>query len=323
VPPRIGSPSSSAVRTSLSDVRLWSRSLLRKIERRRSGAPSLESALKAATVEFSSEPHDDPILVLSAGWRSGSTLLQRLINSSGSVLMWGEPLQECGLFAHLADMLLPFDPVLGRLDRSFLGAGSDRTISTDKLADTWTAMLSPAPSLLFDAQRSFLRTLLAEPATAAGFERWGVKETVLPGECAYHLRLLFPRSRIVFLVRDPLTAWTSYRPQAANPWYRSWPHQPVSGPRAFGEMWAQLADSFLRWREPTDAMLVRYEDLKDGHTLDRLEAHLGLSVDRSLVGRSVGSSTARSGYRTKLPAWERYALSHSTGRISDEFGYRN
>src|SRR5262245_32576620 len=32
-----------------------------------------------------------PIFLLSSGWRSGSTLVQRLINSDSSVLMWGEP----------------------------------------------------------------------------------------------------------------------------------------------------------------------------------------------------------------------------------------
>lgn len=38
-----------------------------------------------------------PIFLLSAGWRSGSTLLQRLIMSDARVLIWGEPYDECGL----------------------------------------------------------------------------------------------------------------------------------------------------------------------------------------------------------------------------------
>ena len=32
-----------------------------------------------------------PVFLFSAGWRSGSTLLQRLITHGGEVMMWGEP----------------------------------------------------------------------------------------------------------------------------------------------------------------------------------------------------------------------------------------
>ena len=35
--------------------------------------------------------NEEPIFLLSAGWRSGSTLLQRLIMSDSNVLIWGNP----------------------------------------------------------------------------------------------------------------------------------------------------------------------------------------------------------------------------------------
>lgn len=48
------------------------------------------------------EDHEEPIFLMAAGWRTGSTLLQRLIMSDSRVLMWGEPYHECGLIQNLA-----------------------------------------------------------------------------------------------------------------------------------------------------------------------------------------------------------------------------
>ena len=38
-----------------------------------------------------------PVFILSAGWGAGSTLLQRLIMSSGEVLVWGEPFDQAAI----------------------------------------------------------------------------------------------------------------------------------------------------------------------------------------------------------------------------------
>lgn len=50
-----------------------------------------------------------PVFLLSAGWRSGSTLLQRLLVGSGEIAVWGEPLGETGLIARLAHALTLID----------------------------------------------------------------------------------------------------------------------------------------------------------------------------------------------------------------------
>ena len=67
------------------------------------------------------DPADDaPIFLLSAGWRSGSTMLQRLLMSDPGVLIWGEPYDECGLVQALAGCAKAFRP----------GLAASRTIST-------------------------------------------------------------------------------------------------------------------------------------------------------------------------------------------------
>ena len=54
------------------------------------------------------ELDDEPIFLLSAGWRSGSTLLQRLVMSDSRVFIWGEPYDECGMIQTLAESVKAF-----------------------------------------------------------------------------------------------------------------------------------------------------------------------------------------------------------------------
>ena len=55
-----------------------------------------------------SNDNEEPIFLLSAGWRSGSTLLQRLIMSDPRVLIWGEPYDECGMVQAMAGTMTAF-----------------------------------------------------------------------------------------------------------------------------------------------------------------------------------------------------------------------
>ena len=76
------------------------------------GYTGIESGL-AALQSVCPAPESDtaaPIFLLSAGWRSGSTLLQRLIMSDKNVLIWGEPYDECGQIQAMADTLKAFRP---------------------------------------------------------------------------------------------------------------------------------------------------------------------------------------------------------------------
>ncbi|MEO0535490.1 MAG: hypothetical protein AAF215_16660 [Cyanobacteria bacterium P01_A01_bin.123] len=56
---------------------------------------SVQEAIKTIEVryldlKYDNSVADSPIFVFSAGWRSGSTLLQRLVMSDKSVVIWGE-----------------------------------------------------------------------------------------------------------------------------------------------------------------------------------------------------------------------------------------
>jgi hypothetical protein len=228
---------------------------------------------------------EDPIFILACGWRSGSTVLQRIIASSKQAIIWGEPYADSGIIPSLARQILPFS-------RSW---PQQRWILSDQptglgLARLHSENLYPRPSALVAAHRTFLDTLLAEPARQLGYSRWGFKEVRLTAEYAAYLKLLYPRARLVFLVRNPLNSWASYRSEAR--WFIEWPDRQVRTVFQFGQAWARIARSFLAWQETLDALLVRYEDLThDGRAIASLREHLGISLEPESALKYHTSST--------------------------------
>lgn len=253
-----------------------------------------------------------PVFVLAAGWRSGSTLLQRLILSSGSVFMWGEAYPHCDLVRRLAGSTRAFGRDYPRQER-FEPSGTNAA----EMAREWIPTLSPEPNHLARAHRTFFTELFERPARDRGFDRWGFKEVRLTAEHALYLRWLFPSAKVVLLVRDPVESYASYR--SVGTFYDRWPDQPVMTARQFGRHWRERAAGFLDRREELDAHLVRFEDLvRGGEALDRLEEYLDVSVDRSVLDVKK-SGTPHEKHR--LSALDHLLLSWSVRPTAEELGY--
>jgi ABC-type multidrug transport system fused ATPase/permease subunit len=281
--------------------------------------PQLDTAIAAVKDRLDPDlpgPEDEPLFVFSAGWRSGSTLLQRLIVSADTYFLWGEPYHQCDLVRRLAESLLPFGN--GWPPPEYLhGTDATKDYQGQTLSTEWIANLYPSVSTLVDAHRQALRTYLAPPAERPDIG-WGMKEVRLAGDYGLYLRLLFPRARFVFLVRDPRSAYRSYRERPT--WFERWPRSQVRTPYAFGQLWSRLADSFLEYREPLDATLLRYEELFEGsEAIERLERVLGASVDRTVLVNRVGGTGGRSG--SEPSALELRMLDRATQPTADRLGY--
>ena len=123
-----------------------------------SGIEQLHSACTVADIN----DDEEPIFILSAGWRSGSTLLQRLIMSDSRVLIWGEPYDECGIIQALADTMKAFRPDWPPAEYYYDGT------PPAQLTGSWVANLFPAPDALWHAHRAFHDALFDAPATRAG-----------------------------------------------------------------------------------------------------------------------------------------------------------
>jgi hypothetical protein len=260
-----------------------------------------------------SETGDSPIFLLSAGWRAGSTLLQRLIMSDPGVLIWGEPYDECGPVQRMAEMLKAFRT--GWPPKDYYHGGN-KPRSGD-----WVANYFPDADALRRGHRAFFDATLAQPARQAGACRWGFKEVRLGVEHAHYLRWLYPAAKLVFLYRNPLDAYRSYCRFGRN-WYDLWPEKPVFTPQAFGRHWRELTAGFLREAPALGALVVRYEELtsRSPSLLKRIEHDLDVRLDSSVLGQKVGSSE-RGGEHARLSRLEKKLLRKAVSPLAEQLGY--
>ncbi len=258
-----------------------------------------------------SSAQEEPVFVLAAGWRSGSTLLQRML--MGQCLVWGEPYGSGGLIAHLAQPL-------GFFSESW--PEENALISTpcwrEPLGAMWTANLYPPVQSLLDAQVEFFRKLFAEPSQARGYVRWGLKEVRYGMEHAIYLRWLFPRAKFLFLVRNPYECWASYRRSQAR-WVRFYPEPEITTPEQFGAHWSSIVESCCDRFEKVDGFPIRYEFLiRSDFDLKPLAAYLGFEPNPAVREIRVGVSP---------PGWitreEVERLQQVVGPMADRLGYPN
>jgi sulfotransferase family protein len=252
---------------------------------------------------------DAPIFLLSAGWRSGSTLVQRLINSDSSVLLWGEPFEDFALVHRLARTVELFWPEGAHLKHSidhFEGS----------LSEEWIANLNPGLVPLRYAHREFFERLFAAPARERGRSRWGCKWVRLTAGHAYYLRWMYPAARFVFLVRHPLHSLSSYQ---GRRWFYVRPNMRVTHGWQFLDHWRRIASSFLAEHRALGAMLVRYEDLVSSDEAVRsLSEYLNVQIDREVLRNRVGAS---GGAKESVGRFRRLLVARQVGDLCEDFGY--
>jgi hypothetical protein len=250
-----------------------------------------------------------PIFLLSAGWRSGSTLVQRLINSDSSVLMWGEPFEDLGVIQRMARAVELFGP-----DSAHLRYSIDRFDGS--LSNEWVANLNPGVVSLRRAHREFFERLFAAPARARGHAKWGCKWVRLTAGHAYYLKWIYPAARLVFLVRHPLHSLSSYD---GRRWFYMRPGMQVTRASQFLDHWQKLAGSYLAEHRALGAMLVRYEDIVSSDTtVQAMSEHLGIQIDRGVLGNRVGASASA---KTGAGLLRRLRVARQVGDLCARFGY--
>ncbi len=269
-------------------------------------------AAERASVLPASGSEDQPIFVLGATWRSGSTLLQRLLLSSGDIMMWGEPWNRADLVPRLRESLLAIDPSWPLDHMMVQNQDSSVLLHTQMVPD-----LFPALEDLSAAHKAFLDRLYAKPAADLGYPRWGFKETRLGADDARYLHQLYPQARVLMLYRDPYASWASYLALRAQGYWR-WPNSPVVSPTQFGRMWRTQVEGFLGYPSSLPHMVVRYDDIDaGGPVIDELARFCDVTPDRATLQRRVGRS-----HGTRLSKAGAARIERAVEPLASELGYQ-
>jgi hypothetical protein len=291
--------------------------------RNRREAADLPARLRDAVRRLSAQPPADeerPVFVLSSGWRSGSTLLQRmLMENNKELLLWGEPFPHSNIHDGLVNQFRAFNDHWPPSPYFLSG------MQLQNPADDWVANLYPDVDDLLKAHRDFHRTLFAQPAQRAGWKRWGLKEVRFTIDHATYLRFLYPGCKIVLLYRNPFDAYLSYSRWKSGA-YRRWPDRFIPTPYAFGRNWAELTRGYLEGHKSVDAFLIRYEELDDADAIERMGRYLGWPVPRASQMRQIRepdySQIAGKPRRKSLRLIERAMLGLAVRPVLKAAGYR-
>jgi len=256
----------------------------------------------------------EPIFLFSAGWRTGSTLLQRILVTDPRLLLWGEPLGDMALFSRISEMVSNFIS-----PRDLELWKKQGVLDPTSLARSWIANLYPPGNDFRLALRALCDRWLAQPARDLGFSRWGFKEVRLGAPEALLLYWLYPKAKFVFLVRHP---YDCYRSLADSRWqhvYQRYPDKSINCAILFARLWNHLAVSWSELPEGFPSVQIRYEDLI-GSKFDfrKLESWLGIDIKESAaLSVSIGGTAER----PRLSWIERWIISREAGVGMRAFGY--
>jgi hypothetical protein len=226
---------------------------------------------------------DSPIFIFSAGWRTGSTLLQRLINSDENVLVWGEPYEYSFMFYYLCKSLAIFQESEVQVDVLPEGFSLEPFATASPFTRSWTAKVSPPVSALKNAHIAFFDALFGRPAASLGRPRWGLKLTRGVAPLAFYLRWLYPNSKIIFLFRNPFDSYRSYVNVARASWYVRYPSHKIKNATSFMVHWTYCMSTFLESYRDLDALLLPYESMVRRHSLPEVARYLNAEIDQSVL----------------------------------------
>jgi hypothetical protein len=189
-----------------------------------------------------------PIFLFSSGHRCGSTLLQRLLNSSPDMLIWGE---QNGYLNH-------YIPIYHELQKWEQKTTHYRSIFLNDGYNNFIANLMPESYEIKESSLLHLYAIFGIPALRLGRNIWGFKEVRYGVDVALFLQDFFPKARFIHLVRDISACFVSMRRwelSKNNEWRPEWTLNSLRN-------WESISRGFLEQGPQLRNLLsVRFEDM--------------------------------------------------------------
>ena len=277
----------------------------------------LQRGIAALDCTKSSQDKGDdecPIFVLATGWRSGSTLLQRILSTDPNVLLWGEPLGEMALLPGLTTMLARVSEFPELRERC-----SPRNPAFASLATSWIASLYPPGGDFREGLRALITSWMGNAARQRGFTRWGFKEVRLGAADAVLLHWLYPKAKFILLTRNPYDCYLSLSDSGWHNVYHRRPEIRIDSAAGLARHWNRLAVSWSELPPEFPAIRIKYEDMVAGNVdFQMLGSWLGINIrEESALSLYIGQ-TAR---RRRLGWCQRLIVAQETRGGMHSLGY--
>jgi hypothetical protein len=248
-----------------------------------------------------------PVFILSTGWRTGSTLLQRIIMTDPSILIFGESLGRASVIPRMTTAFIAIthgfpDP------KEELRYGYDTSF--------WPANLYPSLTDFRRALRNLLLTWFAEPAKRMGYERWGLKEVRLSAADACLLKWLFPDAKFIVITRHPFDVYVSSRDFEL--WYR-WPDRPTDGGRGVIRHWNWTASSWAALPDNWGHRVLKYEEMTPEYNWDDFGSMLDLKLSPL---KALEKKTGSTKNKRRLGLLEKFIVNRLAREGMNTMGYR-
>lgn len=264
-----------------------------------------------------------PLFITAPTARNGVTLLQRLVNSSRQMIVYGENLN--------------FMSVLPKLVHSSVQVHTERTAEFEaarnqflkQTTEGWTSNLWPEPQpLMLVAFEAFYKSALAyqQCSEKNGYQRWGIKNPLNEPQMIERLRILMPKARFIFIYRHPYDVIKSAKSR-----------QFINNEaelKQYAVQWREILNTVVKYPFP-EVWILKYEDLIDhpDSVIDQLERFAGITgIDRSVMNRKINTfalpadqmaGASEKGYvkPDALTTQEKKIITDIAGQVMKQFGY--
>lgn len=265
-----------------------------------------------------------PIFILGFP-RSGTTLLQRILNSYEDVLIWGEHV------GFLRDVASAYFRVWRNQDFFKSTVSLDQALQDPGSLTPWPAWMNWIAQDDWKAlYRRFLESIFA-PGGLPGKRFWGWKEVHYSGagedRTLPFLAEIYPDARYVFLVRDGFNNLASFSilPERRN--VVAWKHEGC-------DRWRDTIRSFRNWHGSgrLHSFWIRYEDLIQGRgEILRLVEHMGkrFGEDQHTILRAESGRVSSFGSESYNDRWKQLSTFRQGvamacfASLNRELGYEN
>jgi hypothetical protein len=255
--------------------------------------------------------------------RSGTTLLQRILNSYDDVLIWGEHV------GFLRDIANGYFRVWRNPDFFDSTVALDRVLRDARSLTEWQAWMNWVEEDDWtELYRRFVESVFA-PGGLPGKRFWGWKEVHYSGmehdRTLPFLAEIYPRARYVFLVRDGFNTLASFSIIPSRQGVAAWKHLGC-------DRWRDTLSSFRQWHrsDRVESFWIRYEDMiEEEGEIHRLLQHMGKEFgddQRAILRAETArvSSFGTSAFNDRwmlLSAFRRGVAEACIGELNRSLGY--